>query len=243
MRKTRPKLVRGLIVTGLVLLIGGVAQAAGEFKARLTNFENLRPSTVQSASAGAHLYTLREFDPLVPAKYSNPSANAEDDLTVAIYGPGDSSAFGAGQVIRLAGARAVPGTAVIPQGVAVFFRNDDPFTHHIFGPEIAGEGRELKPGESHRIQPKGRGVYVYTDSIFPSVKNWIVVDDGVIANRAPALDGSVKIPLEGNTYTFKIFFEGQQKGILSDFKVSDKGSTDGKDISVGPAAAPASSGK
>ena len=227
----------------MVLLLGGAAQAAGEFKARLVGFENLRPSTVQSASAGAHLYTLREFDPLVPAKYANPSANAEDDLVVAVYGAGGPGAFGAGQIIRLAGARAVPGTSVIPQSLPVIFRNDDPFTHHISGPEIPPDGHDLKPGETFQIQPKNRGLFVYTDSIFPSVKAWVVVDDGVIADRAPALDGSIKIPLEGNTYTFKVFFEGQQKGVLNEFKVSDKGSTDGKDIQVGPAAAPAGSGK
>jgi hypothetical protein len=241
-RKSRPKIVRGLFVVGAVLLVGGAAQAAGEFKARLVGFDNLRPSTVQSASAGAHLYTLREFDPLVPAKYANPSANAEDDLVVAIYGAGGPGAFGAGQIIRLAGARAVPGTSVIPQSLPVIFRNDDPFTHHISGPEIPPDGHDLKPGESFQIQPKNRGLFVYTDSIFPSVKAWVVVDDGVIADRAPGLDGSIKIPLEGNTYTFKVFFEGQQKGVLNEFKVSDKGSTDGKDIQVGPAA-PAGSGK
>jgi hypothetical protein len=223
----------------MVLLVGGAAQAAGEFKARLVGFENLRPSTVQSASAGAHLYTLREFDPLVPSKYSNPSADAEDDLCFAIYGAGDATAFGAGQVIRLAGARANPGTSVVPQSVAVFFRNDDPFTHHLSGPDV---DRDLKPGESHRAQFKGRGLYVFTDPLYPSVKAWVVVDDGVIANRTPGLDGSVKIPLEGNSYTFKVFFEGQQKAALNDFKVTDKGTSDGKDIQVGPAS-PASSGK
>jgi len=232
-------LLRAFVTLGAVLLLGGAAHAAGEFKARLVGFENLRPSIAGSASADAHLYTLREFDPLVPAKYSNPSANAENDLTVAVYGAGDSSAFGAGQVVRIAGARAVPGTVVIPQGVAVFFRNDDPFTHHIIGPDV---DRELKPGESHRLTPKGRGTYLYKDTIYSTVKSWVVVDDGVIADRQPALDGTIKIPLEGNTYTFKVYFEGQSKASLNDFKVSDKGTSDGKDIQVGPAS-PASSGK
>jgi len=239
-RSRRPRLVRGLIVFGLLLLVGGAAQAAGELKGRLVGFENLRPSTIPSASAGAHLYTLREFDPLVPAKYANPSPNAEDDLVVAVYGAGDASAFGGQQIVRLAGARAVPGTSVIPQAVPVIFRNDDPFTHHLSGPDV---DRDLKPGETHRAELKGRGVYVFSDPIYPSVKAWIVVDDGVIADRAPALDGSIKIPLEGNTYTFKVFFEGQQKASLNDFKVSDKGTTDAKDIQVGPtSAAPAPSG-
>lgn len=234
--------LRSLITIGAVLVVGGAAHAAGEMKARLVGFENLRPSTMTSASAGAHLYTLREFDPLVPAKYANPSANAEDDLTVAVYGSGDASAFGAGQVVRMAGARAVPGTVIVPQGVAVFFRNDDPFVHKVIGPEISPEGRTLAPGESHKVQYKGRGTFLYTDPTCPSFKAWVVVDDGVIADRWAGLDGTLKIPLEGNTYTFKVFFEGKQVAAVNDLKVSDKGATDAKDIQVGPPA-PAASGK
>ena len=229
-----PLRLRSLLTVGAVLLAGSAAHAAGELKARLVGFEGLRPSVYASASAGGnHLYTLREFDPLVPAKFNAVSADPEDDLTIAVYGPGDA-AFGAGQTIRLAGARAVPATVVVPQGTAVFFRNDDPFVHHIVGPEV---DRELKPGESHKVQPKGKGNFVFTDTMFPSVKSWIVVEDGVIADRFASQDGSVKIALEGNAYTLKVFFEGAPKGVLNDFKVADKGTSDAKDVSVGPATA------
>ena len=236
MRRRSPLRLRSLLTLGAVLLAGSAAHAAGELKARLVGFEGLRPSVYAAASAsGNHLYTLREFDPLVPAKFNAVCADPEDDLTLAVYGPGDA-AFGAGQTIRLAGARALPATVVVPQGTAVLFRNDDPFVHHIVGPGI---DNDLKPGESHKVQPKGKGTFVFTDSMFPSVKSWVVVDDGVIADRFASQDGAVKIALEGNEYTLKVFFEGAQKGAVNNFKVADKGTSDAKDITVGPAAAAA----
>ena len=234
--------LRSAVLVGLALVaplaIGlGAARAAGEFKARLVGFDGLRPSALASAGAtDKHLYTLREFDPLVPSKFNAVSADPEKDLTVAVYGGGEA-AFGQGMVIRLAGARAIPATVVVPNGIGVFFRNDDPFTHHLVGPDV---DRDLKPGESHKIAPKGKGVFTFTDTLTPSVKAWVVVDDGVIADRFASLDGSLKIALEANEYTFKIFFEGKEKAALNSFKVSDKGSSDAKDIQVGPPATSAS---
>jgi hypothetical protein len=220
----------------VIIGLGG-AQAAGEFRARLVGFEGLRPAALASAGAtDKHLYTLREFDPLVPSKYNVVSADPEKDLTVAVYGGGEA-AFGQGMVIRIAGARAIPATVVVPNGVGVFFRNDDPFTHHIKGPDI---DRDLKPGESHKIAPKGKGVFTFSDTLTPSVKAWVVVDDGVIADRFASLDGTVKIALEPNEYTFKIFFEGKEKTSVNTFKVGEKGSSDAKDIQVGPPASSAS---
>ncbi len=237
----RPLLVIAAALVAPLALSLGAANAAGEFRTRLVGTSGLRPSWVAAASASAgHAYSLREFDPLVKKDFNVITADAEHDLTVGIYGPGDA-AFGQGAVIRLAGARGVPGTVVVPKGTAVFFRNDDPFTHHIIGPDV---DRDLKPGESHKVQPKDKGVFAYTDTLFPAFKAWIVVDDGVIANRAPALDGSVKIALEPNEYTFKIFFEGKEKAAINNFKVDAKGSSDAKDTAVSPVAPSASaSGK
>lgn len=235
-RLTRAAIVGAAIVAPLAFSLDA-AQAAGEFHARLVGYESLRPSALASAAAtDRHLYTLREFDPLVQAKYNTISADPEKDLTIAIYGPGDN-AFGQGAVIRLAGGRAVPATVVVPSGVPVFFRNDDPFVHHLIGPDVE---RDLKPGESHKIAPKAKGVTTFTDTLTPSVKAWVVVEDGVIANRWAGLDGAVKIQLEGNEYTFKAFFEGNAKATVPNFKVPDKGSADAKDIVVAP---PVGSGK
>lgn len=188
-------------------------------KARLVGADQLRPSTLGSASTGK-LFTTREFDPLVPAKYTTISAKPDKDITLAIYGQGDKSAFGLGAVVRLAGGRAVPSTVVLPPGVPVFFRNDDPFVHHLVGPDVA---RDLKPGESHKLEPKGKGVTTFTDALHPSVKAWVVVEDGVIANRQPSWDGTVKITdVAGGDYTIKAFFEGNARATVG-VRVPDKG--------------------
>ncbi|MBI2390650.1 MAG: hypothetical protein HYV09_13755 [Deltaproteobacteria bacterium] len=236
-RTLRSPLVVALSLLAPLALSLGAARA-GDLKARVTGFESLRPAALASATAAdKKLFTLREFDPLVPPKYTNISAKPDKDVTLAIYGAGDKSGFGLGAVIRLAGGRAVPSTVVIPPGVAVFFRNDDPFVHHVKGPELS---RDLRPGESHKLEPKGK-LSEFTDDLVPSVKAWVVVEDGVIANRWPNPDGSVRITdMADAEYTIKAFFEGKAKTSVT-FKVPAKGSVDLKEpIAVAP---PAASGK
>lgn len=219
----------------MALLLPFGAARAGDLKARVTGSEHLRPSALASATAAdKKLYTLREFDPLVPAKYTTIAAKPDKDVTLAIFGAGDKSAFGLGQVIRLAGGRAVPSTVVLPPGVSIFFRNDDPFLHRIVGPDL---DRELKPGESHKIEPKGK-LSVYTDSLIPSVKAFVVVEEGVIANRWPNPDGTLRIQdMADAEYTMKAYFEGVAKSAVT-FKVPVKGSVDLKEpIVVGAASA------
>lgn len=245
MRQTQRPLLRslfsGLLALGLPLggalvlasVPGGVARA-GDLKVRLAGIDALRPSALASATAAdKHLYTLRELDPLVPQKYTTIAAKADKDVTVAIYGAGDPSlAFKFGATIRLAGGRAVPATVVVPPGTPVFFRNDDPFTHHIVG---KGLERDLKPGESHKLVPEGKGVTIYGDTLIPSVKAWIAVDDGVIANVWPQPDGSLKVPdMAAAEFTIKAWFEGNAKASTS-FKVPATGSVEIKDpLAVGP---------
>lgn len=243
MRPRRNLRSPAVVALSLLLPLGltiGLARA-GDLKARVTGFENLRPSALASVTAAdKKLFTLREFDPLVPPKYTTISAKPDKDITLAIYGAGDKSAFGLGAVIRLAGGRAVPSTVVVPPGVPVFFRNDDPFTHHLSGPDI---DRDLKPGESHKFEPKGKQL-VFEDKLVPSVKAWVVVEDGVIANRWPNPDGTIKIAeMADAEYTMKAFFEGQPKA-SSTFKVPAKGSVELKDpLAVAPPAASGSAGK
>jgi hypothetical protein len=221
----------------------GVANA-GDLKARLVGFENLRPSAYASIAAGdKHLWTLREFDPLVPQKYTTIGADPEKDVTIAIYGAGGKEFFGLGKTVRLAGARAIPATVVIPPGVPIFFRNDDPFVHHITGPGLPGGARDLKPGESHKLEPKDK-ISQYTDPLTPSVKVWVVVEDGVIADVRASHDGSIKIPdMAPAEYSFKVFFEGNVRVTVPNFKVPTTGSIELKEpIAVGPPTA-ASSGQ
>ena len=218
-----------LPVAGLL----GVAHA-GDLKARLLGIDALRPAALASATAAdKRLYTVRELDPLVPQKFTVISAKADKDVTVAIYGGGDPSvAFKYGATIRLAGGRAVPATVVVPPGIAVFFRNDDPFTHHIVG---KGVERDLKPGESHKMVPDGKGVTTYGDTLIPSVKAWVVVEDGVIANVWPQPDGQLRVPeMAAAEYTIKAWFEGNAKATAG-FKVPATGSMELKDpLAVGP---------
>lgn len=232
----RNRLPRSLLLPILALFVPLAAARAGDLKARVTGAEHLRPSALASATAAdKKLYTLREFDPLVPAKYTTISAKPDKDITLAIYGAGDKSAFGLGQVIRLAGGRAVPSTVVLPPGVSIFFRNDDPFLHHVSGPELE---RDLKPGESHKIEPKGK-LSVYVDTLVPSVKSFVVVDEGVIANRWPNPDGSLRITeMADAEYTMKAYFEGVAKTAVT-FKVPAKGSVDLKEPIVVAAASAA----
>jgi len=210
---------------------------AGDLKARLAGQDNLRPSAYASiAAADKHLWTMREFDPLVPQKYTTIGADPEKDVTIAIYGAGGKEYFGLGKTIRLAGARAIPATVVIPPGVAIFFRNDDPFIHHVTGPGLPDGGRDLKPGESHKLEPKEK-LSQYTDTLTPTVRIWVVVEDGVIADVRASHDGAIKIPdMAAAEYSFKAFFEGNAKVTVPNFKVPATGSVEIKEaIQVGPA--------
>ena len=229
----------------IALSISASRAGAGELRARVIYADRLRPTMYASASAtDQHLYTLREFDPLVRKEYTTIGADPEKDVAIGVYGSGGNG-FGNGFVVHLAGGRASPGTVVIPTGVAVVFHNDDPFTHHIVGPDFE---RELKPGEEHTYQPKGKGLLgkggpSLTDTLVNSVACWIVVDDGVVADRAPAHDGTVKIAFDAaGDYTFKFFVEGAKKAELDDVKIPATGSYEPKDP-VAVASAPSGSAK
>lgn len=226
------------LVAPLAAFLG--AANAGDLKGRLAGQENLRPSAYASiAAADKHLWTLREFDPLVPQKYTTIGADPEKDVTIAIYGAGGKEGFGAGQVVRLAGARAIPATVVIPSGVPVWFKNDDPFIHQLVGPGLPEGGRALKPGESHKLEPKEK-LTQFTCTQTPSVKIWVVVEDGVIATRWAGHDGALRVAdMSAAEYSIKAFFEGNAKVTVPNFKVPATGSVELKEvIQVGPTAAP-----
>jgi hypothetical protein len=195
------------LLAPLGLVLG--AAHAGDLKARIVGQESLRPQALASAVASnPHAFTWRLFDRLVAEKYTALSADPEKDVTIAVYGEGPHK-FGLEARVRLAGGRATPATIVIPAGVPVTFVNDDPFLHTLVSGDLK---RDLKPGETHKITPKGKGLLTFTDTQAPGVKAFVVIDDGVLMNVAPGRDGSVKIPeaLPGS-YVLKAYFEGNAK--------------------------------
>jgi hypothetical protein len=233
-RPTKSPKLRALAVVGAVgipslLLIGGAV--AGEVRGKLVGADGLRPAAYASASGDRHAFTVREFDPLVPQKFAEIGADPDKDVTLAVYAAGDKSGFMPAFIVRLAGGRATPATAVVPPGVPILFRNDDPFTH-----KLVGEGwtRELAPGATHQIEPKGKGPTAVTDALLPSVRAWIVVEDGVVADRFANHDGSIKIDLPAGDVTIKAFFEGKEKAAAG-LKVPASGAYEIKDpLVVGP---------
>jgi hypothetical protein len=203
------------------------AARAGDLKARIAGYEALRPQALASAVASnPHAFTWRLFDRLVAEKYTALSADPEKDVTIAVYGEGPHR-FGLEARIRLAGGRATPATIVIPAGVPITFVNDDPFLHTLVSGDVK---RDLKPGETHKISPKGKGLLTFTDSQAPGVKAFVVIEDGVIMNIAPGRDGSIKLadPLPGN-YVLKAFFEGNAKTTSPTMEVKAAASTELKD--------------
>ena len=213
-----------------VAALGGVA-FAGDLRAKLAGSEALRPSAYASAATEKHAFTVREFDPLVPQKFADIAADPERDVTLAVYGSGGNAGFMPAFVIRIAGARATPATAVVPPGVPIAFRNDDPFTHHLVG---EGWSRDLPPGATHQIEPKGKGASLVTDTLTPSVKAWIVVEAGVVADRFANHDGAVKADVPSGEVTIKAFFEGKEKTSVG-LKIAAAGSTEVKEpFVVGP---------
>jgi hypothetical protein len=220
--------------TAPLALIGlaHAGDAPKELKTKVAGYRSLLPQAYASTTASdAHYFTLREFDPLVPPEFNTVYSDPERDVAIAIYGEGNPS-YGNPEFIRIAGARATPATLVVPSGVTIAFRNDDPFLHHLTG----AEDFDLKPGEQHKLQPKANGVLAYTDTLSRTVRVWIVVDDRVKMQKAPAHDGSFKISLDPGTYTFTAFFEGKPKDTVADFKVPEKGSaTPLRDLQVAPA--------
>ncbi len=236
-RRRRSRFLGLAIASAAPIALGAAGAAlanASDLKGRLANVEGLRPSTYASIGDGSrHAFTVRDFDPLVAMKYATVSADPEKDVTLVVYASApDKSSFGLGQLVRIAGARAIPATIVVPSGVPILFRNDDPFTHHISGPDLE---RDLKPGEQHNYQPKTKGTLVFTDGQTPSVKLWAVIDDGATADRWAARDGSLRLTeLAAGEYTLKAFFEGKEKSTAS-FKVPATGSVELKDpLTVGP---------
>jgi hypothetical protein len=219
----------GAIGVASLGLVGGAT--AGEVRGKIVGADGLRPAAYASASAERHAFTVREFDPLVPQKFAEIGADPDRDVTLAVYAAGDKTGFMPAYVVRLAGARATPSTAVVPPGVPILFRNDDPFTH-----KLVGEGwvRELPPGATHQFEPKGKGATAVTDALVPSLHAWIVVDDGVVADRFAAHDGTLKIDLPAGEVVLKAYFEGKEKASVG-LKVPTAGAYEIKDpIVVGP---------
>ncbi len=197
-----------MVAPGAILL--GAAHA-GDLKAKVVGFEALRPQALASAVASnPHAFTWRLFDRLVPEKYTALSADPEKDVTVAIYGEGPHR-FGLEARVRLAGGRATPATVVVPTGVPITFVNDDPFLHTLISGDLR---RDLRPGETHKITPKGKGLLVFTDAQAPGVRAFVVIDDGVLMNVAPGRDGTVKVgDMPAGSYVLKAYFEGNAKAV------------------------------
>lgn len=232
-------LAAALLAPAAILL--GAAHA-GDLKAKVVGYEALRPQALASAVASnPHAFTWRLFDRLVAEKYTALSADPEKDVTIAVYGEGPHR-FGLEARIRLAGGRATPATLVVPAGVPITFVNDDPFLHTLVSGDLK---RDLRPGETHKISPKGKGLLTFTDSQAPGVKAFVVIEDGVIMNIAPGRDGAVKFAdAPAGSYVLKAFFEGNAKVTSATLEVKQPAGLEVKEpLVVGtlPSAAPPAS--
>lgn len=199
---------------GLALLTCPQWVAAAQIKGKIAGHQNLlNPVWSELKEAASHSYTFREPSPTVSANMRRlfPYIPMEVCLVALAAAPQNKLPD---RIVRVAGGRTSAMTLVVPPGTAIKFRNGDPFSHRLFGVDIATFGpSDMRPQAERLWTVPGAGTFEIRDELAPSVRMWVIGEPKVAAVAFPALDGSFTLDLaEPGDYSIQAYFAGKPVG-------------------------------
>ncbi len=145
----------------------------------------------------------------------SPKINMTSEVIVALMKPSGTAGSGGIENVIIKGATMQPGVLLITPKTTVKFKNEDPFVHSLFSPDLghAFDPEILPSRQLRQVQFLNPGIYAIQCKMTPHLKGYIIVDPKVIAVTQPGADSSFtfeNLPL--GKYIIKIFFKNYEVG-------------------------------
>ena len=227
-RKMRPSLFRPdrlwkAALWSSLLLVPGVAFAAtvkGQVKG---HNELINPVWEEAARPGNNRYTWREPSPTVRSEFRRLFGLAPKELCIAGISQGKVEPPKVPILVAIGGGRSTPVTLVIAPGTRIRFRNNDPFKHRLYA---VGENSlppaDMAPAAERDWTPPKEGTFELRDELAPSLRSWVVVQQGVASIGYPNRKGQFFLTLAPGEYKLAFFFAGKPIGELAGVNVGTR---------------------
>jgi len=215
MRDGRSPLVASLphLVLAAALCVAPGSVFAAPVKGRVAGAEKLmNPVWNEAKEVSARRFTFREPSPTVRAEHRQLSAYAPKEVCIAAIGTAKPQPTNRPTVVTIGGGRTTPVTIVVAPGTRLKFENRDPFPHRLYMVGESSFAAADQPSMAAREwTAPSPGVYEIRDELAPSVRAWVVVEEGVYAFAHPNRDGVFQFEdLPAGSFTLKAFFGGKE---------------------------------
>lgn len=146
----------------------------------------------------------------------SPKINMTSEVIVALMKPSGTAGSGGIENVIIKGATMQPGVLLITPKTTVKFKNEDPFVHSLYSPDLghAFDPEILPSRQLRQVQFLNPGIYAIQCKMTPHLKGYIIVDPKVIAVTQPGADASFtfeNLPL--GKYIIKVFFKNYEVGV------------------------------
>ena len=203
---------RSLLLATGVIAIATTAPAA-VVRGKIANAEKLIPAVYADIAKAEHRYTWREPSPTVKPEFRALSANPSRDICIAAVSQAASGPHAPIQITVTGGHTVFTTIAVSPQ-TKILFVNHDPFPHRLY--EVGDPGfkeQDMAPGTPRDWTASGAGTYEFRDRMFPTLRFFVVVVEGLVDIVYPEHNGSFKFPnLPSGDYFLRAYFDGKPVG-------------------------------
>jgi plastocyanin len=144
-----------------------------------------------------------------------PSLDWTSEILVAVMNPASAPSTGGIETVDIKGAAMKPGVIVISPKTTVKFKNEDPFIHSLYSPELGHsfDPEILTSRQLRQVQFLNPGVYTIRCKMTPHLEGIVIVDPMVMTYKTLAADLTFLIEnLPPGKYQLKVYYKSQEIG-------------------------------
>ena len=155
----------------------------------------------------------------------SPSIDWSKNVVVALTNKSGSPSANRLYNVTIVGAAFNPYVIIVPPKSTVKFKNEDPFVHNLYSPDLGQNfAPEILPSRQLRqVQFRNAGTFNIHCKMTPHLEGYVIVDPGVVTAVSPAKDATFLIEgIEPGSYQLKVYYKdnviGQQDVEIVDEK-------------------------
>lgn len=144
-----------------------------------------------------------------------PSVDWSADILVALMKKEARPSTGGIESVTIKSALFNPSVIVVKPKTTIKFKNEDPFVHSIYSPDLGQTfAPEILPSRQLRqVQFLNPGIYSISCKMTPHLEGYVIVDPKVAATTSPADDATFTFEeVEPGSYTVSIYYKREVVG-------------------------------
>jgi len=144
-----------------------------------------------------------------------PSLDWTSEILVTVMNPSSAPSTGGIETVDIKGAAMKPGVIVISPKTTVKFKNEDPFIHSLYSPELGHsfDPEILTSRQLRQVQFLNPGVYTIRCKMTPHLEGIVIVDPAVMTYKTLAADLTFLIEnLPPGKYQIKVYYKSSEIG-------------------------------